>query len=155
MRGLVALLFEAAARAVGAAARPAITLQETREALEGLGEVVWAGLNPAPETPFNVEIGPHRRLVWVRHELADFKRVKDALGGTVNDVVLATVAGALQKWLRSRGVRTEGWSARSCRSRSARATSTTSSATGSLRCAGRCRSTSRTRSRGYRSCATR
>jgi diacylglycerol O-acyltransferase / wax synthase len=44
----------------------------------------------------------------VRHELADFKRVKDALGGTVNDVVLATVAGALQKWLRSRGVRTEG-----------------------------------------------
>jgi WS/DGAT/MGAT family acyltransferase len=44
----------------------------------------------------------------VRHELSDFKRVKDALGGTVNDVVLATVAGALQKWLRSRGVRTEG-----------------------------------------------
>ena len=44
----------------------------------------------------------------MRHELADFKRVKDALGGTVNDVVLATVAGALQKWLRSRGVRTEG-----------------------------------------------
>src|ERR687893_146096 len=72
------------------------------------GEVVWAGLNPAPETPLNVEIGPHRRLVWVRHELADFKRVKNALGGTVNDVVLAAVAGALQKWLRSRGVRTEG-----------------------------------------------
>jgi WS/DGAT/MGAT family acyltransferase len=55
-----------------------------------------------------VEIGPHRRLVWVRHELADFKRVKNAFGGTVNDVVLAVVAGALQKWLRSRGVRTEG-----------------------------------------------
>jgi WS/DGAT/MGAT family acyltransferase len=108
VRGLVALPFEAAARAVGAATRPATALQETREALEGLGEVVWAGLNPAPETPLNVEIGPHRRLVWVRHELGDFKRVKDALGGTVNDVVLATVAGALQKWLRSRGVRTEG-----------------------------------------------
>ncbi|HMJ02127.1 MAG TPA: WS/DGAT domain-containing protein, partial [Conexibacter sp.] len=77
-------------------------------ALEGLGEVVWAGMNPAPDTPLNVEIGPHRRLVWVRHELSDFKRVKDALGGTVNDVVPAVVAGALQKWLRSRGVRTEG-----------------------------------------------
>ena len=73
-----------------------------------MGELVWAALNPAPPTPLNVEIGPHRRLVWVRHDLADFKRVKDALGGTVNDVVLSAVAGALQKWLRSRGVRTEG-----------------------------------------------
>jgi diacylglycerol O-acyltransferase len=108
LRGLVALPFEAAARAVDAATHPGDALSGTREALEGLGEVVWAGLNPAPATPLNVEIGPHRRLVWVRHELADFKRVKDALGGTVNDVVLATVAGALQKWLRSRGVRTEG-----------------------------------------------
>ena len=108
VRGLVGLPFDAAARAVGAAARPGDALAGTREALEGIGEVVWAGLNPAPETPLNVEIGPHRRLVWVRHELADFKRVKDAFGGTVNDVVLAVVAGALQKWLRSRGVRTEG-----------------------------------------------
>jgi WS/DGAT/MGAT family acyltransferase len=108
MRGLVGLPFDAAARALAAAARPGDALAGTREALEGIGEVVWAGLNPAPETPLNVEIGPHRRLMWLRHELADFKRVKDAFGGTVNDVVLAVVAGALQKWLRSRGVRTEG-----------------------------------------------
>jgi diacylglycerol O-acyltransferase / wax synthase len=108
VRGLIALPFDAAARAMGAAARPAEALAGTREALEGIGEVVWAGLNPAPETPLNVEIGPHRRFVWVRQELADFKRVKNAFGGTVNDVVLAVVAGALQKWLHSRGVRTEG-----------------------------------------------
>jgi diacylglycerol O-acyltransferase / wax synthase len=108
VRGLIALPFEAAARALDAVTHPGDALHGTREALEGLGEVVWAGLNPAPDTPLNVEIGPHRRLVWVRQELSDFKRVKDALGGTVNDVVLATVAGALQKWLRSRGVRTEG-----------------------------------------------
>jgi diacylglycerol O-acyltransferase / wax synthase len=69
---------------------------------------VWAGLNPAPPTPLNVEIGPHRRVAVVRNELEDFKRIKNALGGTVNDVVLAVVAGALQKWLRTRGVRTEG-----------------------------------------------
>jgi diacylglycerol O-acyltransferase / wax synthase len=108
LRGLAALPFDAAARAIDAVTHPADALHGTREALEGLGEVVWAGLNPAPHTPLNVDIGPHRRLVWARHELSDFKRVKDALGGTVNDVVLATVAGALQKWLRSRGVRTEG-----------------------------------------------
>jgi diacylglycerol O-acyltransferase / wax synthase len=97
-----------AVRAVGAAAHPGEALAGTREALEGVGEVVWAGMNPAPETPLNVEIGPHRRLVWVRRELSDFKRIKYAFGGTVNDVVLTVVAGALQKWLRSRGVRTEG-----------------------------------------------
>jgi diacylglycerol O-acyltransferase / wax synthase len=108
VRAMFGLPFDAAARAVGAAARPIDALAGTREALEGIGEVVWAGLNPAPETPLNVEIGPHRRFLWVRHELSDFKRVKDAFGGTVNDVVLAVVSGALQRWLRSRGVRTEG-----------------------------------------------
>jgi diacylglycerol O-acyltransferase len=108
VRAVVALPFDAAARALRAATRPTETLQDTREALEGLGEVVWAGLNPAPETPLNVEIGPHRRFVWVRQDLADFKRIKNVFGGTVNDVVLAVVAGALQRWLRSRGVRTEG-----------------------------------------------
>jgi diacylglycerol O-acyltransferase / wax synthase len=108
VRGLVRTPFELAARAVEAATHPAETLGATREAVEGVGEVVWAGLNPAPETPLNVEIGPHRRLVFVRNQLEDFKTVKNTFGGTVNDVVLTVVAGALQKWLRTRGVRTEG-----------------------------------------------
>ena len=42
--------------------RPATSLETVKEALEGIGEVAWAGLNPAPETPLNVPIGPHRRL---------------------------------------------------------------------------------------------
>ena len=44
----------------------------------------------------------------MRSDLAQFKRIKDALGGTVNDVVLAVVAGALRDWLHARGIRTEG-----------------------------------------------
>jgi diacylglycerol O-acyltransferase / wax synthase len=108
VRGLVRTPFDLAARAVEAATQPGETLEATREAVEGVGEVVWAGLNPAPQTPLNVEIGPHRRLVFVRNQLEDFKTVKNTFGGTVNDVVLTVVAGALQKWLRSRGVRTEG-----------------------------------------------
>src|SRR5947209_7061235 len=96
------------ARAVSAATRPTHSLERIRDAAEGVGEIVWAGLNPAPETPLNTEIGPHRRFLAVRQQLADYKQVKDALGGTVNDVVLTVVSGALARWLRSRGVRTEG-----------------------------------------------
>src|SRR5215217_6216022 len=106
--GLVRTPFELGAKAIGAASHPQRSLEVAREAIEGIGEVAWAGLNPAPETPLNVPIGPHRRLGFVRNELADFKLVKDVLGGTVNDVVLTVVAGALRHWLRARGVRTEG-----------------------------------------------
>jgi WS/DGAT/MGAT family acyltransferase len=108
VRALVRSGSEIATRAVSAATRPETTLRRAREAVEGVGEILWAGLNPAPETPLNVEIGPHRRLAVVRNDLEDFKAIKDALGGTVNDVVLAVVAGALRRWLHSRGVRTEG-----------------------------------------------
>src|SRR6478672_6767133 len=76
-----------AAAAASLATRPAEALRSARVAVEGLGEVAWAGLNPAPPTPLNVEIGPHRRLVGVRHRLDDFKVVKAAFGTTVNDVV--------------------------------------------------------------------
>jgi WS/DGAT/MGAT family acyltransferase len=108
VRGVVVTAAEIVARAVGAATRPATSLGLLRDAVEGVGEIVWAGLNPAPETPLNVEIGPHRRFVVVRQELADYKEVKNELGGTVNDVVLTCVSGALAGWLRSRGIRTDG-----------------------------------------------
>jgi diacylglycerol O-acyltransferase len=108
MRGMVGVTTDLATRAVTAATRPASTLAMLRDAAEGVGEIVWAGLNPAPETPLNVEIGPHRRYAVVRHQLADYKVVKNAFGGTVNDVVLSVVSGALRQWLHSRGVRTEG-----------------------------------------------
>jgi diacylglycerol O-acyltransferase len=65
-------------------------------------------MNPAPDLPLNVPIGPHRRIDRVHAQLSDLKLIKTELGGTVNDVVLAVVAGALRSWLRSRGVRTEG-----------------------------------------------
>ncbi len=94
--------------AIDALSHPEHALARAREAAEGIGEIVWAGLNPAPETPLNVDIGPHRRFVGVGSRLEDFKLVKNAFGGTVNDVVLAVVAGALRTFLISRGVRTEG-----------------------------------------------
>ena len=69
----------------------------------GVGAMAWTGLQAAPPSPFNVRIGPHRRFTWVRGDLAEFKAIKNSLGGTVNDVVLAVVAGALGRYLRRNG----------------------------------------------------
>jgi diacylglycerol O-acyltransferase len=91
------------ARGVRAALRgPRQVLRE----LSATGKVLGAAA-AAPPTPFNVEIGPHRRLAFVRADLGDFKRVKNEHGGTVNDVVLSVVAGALGNYLRARGHDTE------------------------------------------------
>jgi WS/DGAT/MGAT family acyltransferase len=108
VKGLVRRPFSLAAQAAQAVQSPGRALSTVRESTEALGEVLWAGMNPAPDVPLNVPIGPHRRLHNERASLADFKTVKRAFGGTVNDVVLAVVAGGLRRWLRTRGVRTEG-----------------------------------------------
>jgi diacylglycerol O-acyltransferase / wax synthase len=108
LRGAVRAGVEMAGAALGALTRPERTIERAREAAEGVGEIVWAGLNPAPATPLNVAIGPHRRFVGVAAKLEDFKLVKNELGGTVNDVVLTVVTGALRAFLLARGVRTEG-----------------------------------------------
>jgi len=108
LRGALRAGVEVAGATLGALARPERTLEHAREAAEGVGELLWAALNPAPPTPLNVPIGPHRRFVGVAARLADFKLVKNMLGGTVNDVVLTVVSGALRSFLIDRGVRTEG-----------------------------------------------
>jgi diacylglycerol O-acyltransferase len=74
-------------------------------AIEGLGaagSIARTGL-AAPPSPFNVQIGPYRRFAYVRTDLPELKRIKNMAGGTVNDVVLAAVAGALGRYLRSGG----------------------------------------------------
>jgi diacylglycerol O-acyltransferase len=104
----VATPIHLAERAVEAVRHPETAARKAVEAAEGLTEVLSAFADPAPDVPLNQPIGPHRRYVWARSELATFKRIKDALGGTVNDVVLAVVTGSLRNWLAERGVRTEG-----------------------------------------------
>jgi diacylglycerol O-acyltransferase / wax synthase len=98
----------AARRFERALQHPEQAARQVRDAVEAVGEVGWNFANPAPQVPLNVEIGSHRCFVWVRSDLDHFKRVKNAVGGTVNDVVLAVVAGALRDWLHGRGIRTEG-----------------------------------------------
>jgi WS/DGAT/MGAT family acyltransferase len=66
------------------------------------GKLLRAGRS-APPTPFNVDIGPHRRFAYVQADLTELKRIKDEHGGTVNDAVLSIVTGALGRYLRARG----------------------------------------------------
>jgi diacylglycerol O-acyltransferase / wax synthase len=106
--GLAKAPVEVVRRLERAVQHPERTAQQVRDAVEAVGEIGWNFANPAPKVPLNVEIGSHRRYVWVRSDLDHFKRVKDALGGTVNDVVLAVVTGALRDWLHGRGIRTDG-----------------------------------------------
>jgi WS/DGAT/MGAT family acyltransferase len=94
--GLVAAL----GRAPGALREPADLAGRVREGVGAVRETLSAALRPASNTPINQKLGPHRRLDWRDLELSRVKAVKDRLGGTVNDVVLAVVAGALSRWLR-------------------------------------------------------
>jgi WS/DGAT/MGAT family acyltransferase len=108
LNGTVKRLAGLPLRVAAEAAQPAAALGRARETAEALGEVARAGLNPPADTPLNVEVGPYRRFAAVEADLQHYKTVKDALGGTVNDVVLAAVAGGLRHWLHARGQRTEG-----------------------------------------------
>ena len=108
LRGTAGATTDLGLRAAAAAVQPDRSFGAFRDVAEGIGEIVWAALNPAPATPLNVEIGPHRRYVVIRQQLADYKFVKNTLGGTVNDVILSVVSGALAKWLPARRVPTAG-----------------------------------------------
>ncbi|MDQ1445025.1 MAG: diacylglycerol O-acyltransferase / wax synthase [Acidimicrobiaceae bacterium] len=59
----------------------------------------------APRTSLNGAITPHRRFGYTQVSLDDVKQVKNALGGTVNDVVLAMCSGALRQYLADNGER--------------------------------------------------
>ena len=56
-------------------------------------------LTTASRTPLNPDLGPNRRFDWTETPLAEVKEIKNALGGSVNDVILAIVAGALRQFL--------------------------------------------------------
>lgn len=89
VRGGVADLRALSGRALGAAG--------------GLLSAARVGLRHAPDSPLNAEIGQQRRYGMCATDLEDCKKIRAAHGGTVNDVVLASVAGGLRAWLLARG----------------------------------------------------
>jgi diacylglycerol O-acyltransferase / wax synthase len=82
---------------------------QLKDGLASVGATTLAGINqPAPPSPFNVDIGPHRRYTFLDTDLARFKAIKDSLGGTLNDVVLSAVSLSLGRYLRDQGHDTDG-----------------------------------------------
>ncbi len=69
----------------------------------GLLAAATSAARPAPESPLNAVIGEHRRYATTALDLDDHRRIRKMHSCTVNDVVLATVAGALRAWLLTRG----------------------------------------------------
>ena len=67
------------------------------------GARVLAGLGRRPEGPFDVRIGPNRRFAMAEAPFERLREVRAALGGTINDVVIAAVAEGLHDLLRARG----------------------------------------------------
>lgn len=81
--------------------RPSRAAHEVGDIVEGLREIVGRGVF-APPSPFNHPVGPNRRFAMADAPVQTFRDIKRALKATVNDVVLATVAGGLYRLLRHR-----------------------------------------------------
>lgn len=71
---------------------------------QALRDLAGYAIRSASATPLNGNLGPHRYLDWLVMELDEVKAVRRALGCTVNDVVLATVTGAVRNYMLRRRV---------------------------------------------------
>ncbi len=81
--------------------------QEVEVRARALANLAGYAVRKSPETPMNGRLGPHRRFDWLSIPLEDVKVLRRALGCTVNDIVLATVTGAVRDFLIRRLVRPE------------------------------------------------
>lgn len=90
---------------------PLIAVTTARGHLDGLvraaRSIIPVG-STAPESPVHAEPSEQRRLTTVKTDLEDYRRIRRMHGGTVNDVILATVTGALRSWLMTRAESVHG-----------------------------------------------
>lgn len=93
---------------VSAVRSPRQAVTRAAGTVAGIGAAARAALSPAPPTPYNAPVGPHRRFTWQTESLDEIKAIKDGLDGSLNDVVLTVVAGALGRHLRRRGHDVDG-----------------------------------------------
>lgn len=111
LREAIGLLSAHPVQAMSAAAEnvrrsPALAALGLGSVLSGVRSIFGMGARPA--SSLDVRIGPNRRFAMTEAPVQRFKEIKDALGGTVNDVVLTVVGGALHRVLEARGEPTRG-----------------------------------------------
>ncbi len=87
---------------------PRRTLEWALDRAESVAEALRAGFHLPTTTALDRAIGPHRRAEWRVFDLAEVKALRSELGGTVNDVVLTVVAGAMRRFLERRGEKLAG-----------------------------------------------
>jgi WS/DGAT/MGAT family acyltransferase len=100
--GLLGRLAGGARAGLDAAIHPG-RIPELLERSRAMADLLRDELIGAPHTSLNVEIGGNRRLATVHVPLDDLRRIKNELGGTVNDVVLAATTGGLRRLFEQRG----------------------------------------------------
>jgi diacylglycerol O-acyltransferase len=89
---------------VDLARNPRRALDELGLAADAIGELGRVAFSDVASTPFNGHVSILRRVVWTTFDLNEVKAVKNRLGGTVNDVVLATISAALRTYLERAGL---------------------------------------------------
>ena len=88
---------------VGAAVRGAKALAETGKTVaQTVPSLAKQAVTPTARS-LNGPIGPHRRWAWTEGKFEEFKAVRTVFGGTVNDVVLASITGGFRDLLQGRG----------------------------------------------------
>jgi WS/DGAT/MGAT family acyltransferase len=90
--------------AVRAARDPRGTILSAAELAAGTASLAASILRPAPASSLNAPLGSGRRYALGRASLNDVRRLKARFGTTVNDAVLAAVAGAMRRWHIHRGM---------------------------------------------------
>jgi diacylglycerol O-acyltransferase / wax synthase len=86
----------------GAMTHPGYAIQQATDTVRALAKLAPA-LRPATASSLSGDIGRQRRYTLARASLDDIKTIKHALGGTVNDVVLAAISGGFRELLLARG----------------------------------------------------
>ena len=91
--------FDLATAALRVARNTDHTRHHLAERLRAAGRAASSGLRSASPTPLNRSVGAYRRFDWLSTDLAAVRAVRRALGGSVNDVVLAAATGAVRRFL--------------------------------------------------------
>jgi WS/DGAT/MGAT family acyltransferase len=87
----------------GTAQRALLDVQSVARTGGAMLAAARSASRPAPANPLNAPIGKQRRYATSAGALDEYKAIRKEHGGTVNDVVLTVVTGALRRWMTTRG----------------------------------------------------